>query len=67
MEGTSVKSANTEPMLLKINDVMARLQIGRNQAYQLVNSGQLPVIRIGKSIRIPVDGLRRWIESQQAS
>lgn len=54
-------------MLLTVKDVEAALQLGRTRAYELVRSGELPVIRIGRAVRIPRDALRRWVEAQVAA
>jgi excisionase family DNA binding protein len=39
------------------------LQIGRNAAYELVNSGQIRIIRIGKNIRIPQASLLEYLDA----
>lgn len=62
----AMNKANVEPMLLRMSDVVELLQVSRGVAYELVNSGQIPSIRFGRSIRVPVEALRKWIESQQA-
>lgn len=38
--------------VLQVSDIQQILGIGRRQAYELVNSGQFHVIRVGKSIRV---------------
>jgi len=40
--------------------------IGRTNLYGLVNSGEIPSIRIGKKILIPADALDRMFESETA-
>lgn len=40
------------PLTLNVEDVMGVLCIGRNVAYQLLNSGQLFTVRIGCQIRV---------------
>lgn len=39
--------------VLKIDDIMKILQIGRNSAYKLINDGVIKSIKVGKNIRIP--------------
>ncbi len=41
------------PLTLRVEDLMPILGIGRNTAYELVRSGQIKSIRIGRKIRIP--------------
>lgn len=45
------------PMTLRVGDLMPILGIGRNTAYELIRSGQIRSIRIGRQIRIPRDAL----------
>ena len=45
------------PMTLGVEDLMPILGIGRNTAYELIRSGQIRSIRIGRQIRIPRDAL----------
>ena len=55
-----------ETLLLKAEDIMKTLRIGRSKTYELMASGQLPVVRIGRSVRVPLDSLRAWIGRQAA-
>ena len=41
------------PMVLRVDELMPVLKIGRNAAYALVRSGQIKALRIGNSYRIP--------------
>ena len=45
------------PMTLRVEDLMPILGIGRNTAYELIRSGQIRSIRIGRQIRIPRDAM----------
>ncbi len=49
------------PDVLQVADIQQILGIGRRQAYELVNSGQFHVIRIGKSIRVVRDVFFNWM------
>jgi len=55
-----------EKMVLKPSEVSEVLGIGRTRAYELLSTGELPSIRIGKSIRIPVTALKQWMEERQS-
>ncbi len=46
-------SFNDLPLTLRVEDLMPILGIGRNTAYELVRSGQIRSVRIGRKIRIP--------------
>jgi excisionase family DNA binding protein len=60
----SVGAEDSAPMLLTVKDLEAELQLGRTGAYELVRSGQIPTMRIGRAVRIPRDALRRWVDAQ---
>ncbi len=45
------------PLSLSVEDLMPILGIGRNTAYELVRSGQIASIRVGRKIRIPKDAV----------
>ncbi len=49
------------PMTLRVEELMPILGIGRNTAYELVRSGQIRSIRIGRQIRIPRDALLEFL------
>jgi excisionase family DNA binding protein len=51
------------PLVLSVADLTQVLQIGRNAAYELVNSGQIRIIRIGKNIRIPQVSLLEYLDA----
>jgi excisionase family DNA binding protein len=48
--------------LLKGNDVAKLLNISRSFAYHLLQSGAIPVVRIGKSCRVKPQDLVEYIE-----
>jgi len=54
------------PMLLTVRDVEAELQLGRTRTYELLRSGSIPVIRVGRAVRVPRDALRRWVDEHTA-
>jgi excisionase family DNA binding protein len=47
----------TNPDLLTVADVMARLQVGRHTVYDLIRSRRLHSVRIGRCRRIPATSL----------
>lgn len=49
------------PVTLRVEDSMPILGIGRNTAYELIRSGQIRSIRIGRQIRIPRDALLEFL------
>lgn len=54
-----------EKAVLTVEEMGAYLGVGRSVAYELVHAVDgPPVFRIGRCIRIPVDGLKAWMESR---
>lgn len=52
--------------LLRIEEAARIVGVGRTQAYGLVNSGEWPVIRVGRSLRMNHADLEHWIERSRA-
>jgi excisionase family DNA binding protein len=52
-----------EKIWLRPTDVSVALNMSRSRVYQLIAQGVLPSVRIGKSVRVPVDALQKWIAS----
>ena len=50
---------------LKVPEVAEVLRIARSRAYELVGSGEIPSIRIGRSVRVSRKELERWLEEQR--
>ena len=49
------------PLTLRVEDLMPILNIGRNTAYELVRSGKIRSIRIGRQLRIPKDAIQDYL------
>lgn len=54
-------SLNDLPLALRVEDLMSILDIGRNTAYELVRSGQIRSIKVGRQIRIPKSDLLDYL------
>jgi len=52
----------THPVLLHVIEAARVLALSRARVYQLIAAGELPHIRIGKSVRVPRAALLRYIE-----
>ena len=50
-----------ETVLLKIPDVMARLAVGQSKVYELMSSGELRSVKVGRARRVPSDDLERFM------
>ena len=54
----------TDKLALRIEEACKLVGIGRTKGYELCATGQWPTIRIGRSVRIPLEGLKRWMDEQ---
>lgn len=50
---------------LKVPAVAEVLRIARSRAYELVADGEIPSVRIGRSVRVNRRELERWLEGQR--
>jgi excisionase family DNA binding protein len=60
-------SSSIAPMLLTVRQVETALQLGRTRTYELLRSGQLPMLRVGRLIRVSRVALEEWIAQQVAA
>ena len=60
-ELSTVTSISDLPLALTVTAAGQVLRVGRNVAYELVRSGQLRSVRVGKNIRIPRDALAEYL------
>ena len=48
-------------LLLRVSEVSDALGLGRSKTYELIASGKIKSVRIGRSVRVPADWLREWL------
>lgn len=51
-------------LLLSVREAATAMGICEKTLWTLTQQGEIPVIRIGRAVRYPVDGLREWIQKQ---
>ena len=56
---------DTYDELLTIDELCEVLQIGRNTAYQLLNSGFVPAFRIGRRWKIPKNSVQEVLQTKR--
>lgn len=49
-------------LCITVEEMGARLGIGRSLAYELARSSEFPTVRIGRKMLISVSGLERWLD-----
>ena len=63
---SNYRSYDELPLTLRAEDLMPILDIGRNTAYELVRSGKIRSIRIGRQLRIPKQALINYLTSSRS-
>jgi len=53
-----------EKLLIRPRDAAEILSISKSQVYVLVSSGQLPSVKLGRSVRIPYQALVAWVDRE---
>ena len=61
-----MNASGTEKLLLKVSEAAEALGISRSHAYELIQAGKLPTIRLGASVRVPRGWLTRFVEEETA-
>ena len=51
---------------LRPSEISGSLGVTTGRIYQLLASGQLPSVRVGKAIRIPKKAFEEWVTAQTA-
>lgn len=51
-------------LAITVEEAARAVGIGRSKAYELCATGKWPTIRIGRAVRVPLDGLKQWVEEQ---
>jgi excisionase family DNA binding protein len=53
----------TKPLTISVPEAGRRLGIGRNAAYEAAHRGELPVVRFGRLLRVPLPALDRMLQA----
>ena len=64
---TEYNSIDELPLVLRVEDLMPILDIGRNTAYELVRSGQIRSVKVGRQIRVPRDAVVDFLQGRMKS
>lgn len=60
-EKLDMRKQDQLPIVLTPAEAMDVLGVGKNTMYRLLNSGQLPAVRIGRSWRVTLDAIQQFI------
>lgn len=69
LAGTERASSSSapSPRLLTVREVAEQIQYSSGHVYELVRSGQLRVLRHGRTIRVPGEAVAEWRAAHQAA
>jgi excisionase family DNA binding protein len=57
--------ASEVPLLLRVPEAAQALGTSRAHLYEILRAGDLPVVRLGRAVRVPASALRDWISKNQ--
>ena len=63
---TTIETNGPGRVLLRPEEVAEALSIGRSTVFQLMRSGELRSVKIGKSRRVPVDAVTEYVAGLSA-
>lgn len=59
---TAAPDGGLKRIFYRVAEVQKATALSRADVYRRINAGEIPHVRIGRSIRIPAHGLQQWIE-----
>jgi len=65
-EPSPIASPASPPKLMTVRDAAKALAICEKTLWALTERGEIPVVRIGRSVRYDPQDLSRWIESRKS-
>jgi excisionase family DNA binding protein len=61
-----IEEPKTEKLLVTVPAAAEVLSVARSKVYAMVQAGELPAVRLGKSLRIPVRALTEYVQRRTA-
>jgi excisionase family DNA binding protein len=61
-----VSVPHEKPDTLKVKEVAAILRCGKNQAYELIQRGEIRSVRIGRAVRVTRSALEEFLAGDRA-
>ena len=59
-----MKLSDDKPVTLTVPQAAQMLGIGRSAAYEAARTGQIPTLRIGRRLVVPIKALERLLEGR---
>lgn len=57
----------TEELAWRVERAALAIGVSRSKCYELIARGEIPALKVGASWRVPVAGLRAWIDERAAA
>jgi excisionase family DNA binding protein len=57
---------NGAQQVLKVKEVAGELRVGINQAYELIQRGEIRSVRIGRAVRVTREALEEFLAGDHA-
>lgn len=54
----------TDRLMLRPIEAGDAIGVSRSKAYEMIASGEIPSIKVGGCVRVPVEALKTWINNQ---
>jgi excisionase family DNA binding protein len=64
MDDLSLVAIRPERLLFRVEEAAEATGVSRAQAYKFVSNGEWPIVRVGRAIRVPTEGLRDWVRDR---
>ena len=61
----TARSSEIRPLLVTYKQAQALTGFGESTFYRATQRGELPVVRLGRSVRIALSDLEQWIEAHR--
>ncbi len=56
-----MNTATADALLLRLPEAAARLAVSRSALYEMIGRGELPVVKMGRSVRVPAEALTAFV------
>ena len=64
MAKSAVVDQQTIPLLLTMKNIQEVTGLSKAKAYELAHSRGFPLVRFGRSMRVPREAFLRWLDQQ---
>ncbi len=60
----TLRPVDDAPLLLRAEEAARLLGLGRSKVFEMLASGELPAVRVGRAVRVSRASLERWVRDQ---